>query len=34
MLTLSALFTVTFATAQGPEAEAIATSEIYSNVAA
>jgi outer membrane protein OmpA-like peptidoglycan-associated protein len=34
VLTLSALFTVTFATAQGPEAEAIATSETYSNVAA
>jgi len=32
-LALGALFTVTFATAQGPEAEAIETSEIYSNVA-
>ena len=34
VLTLSALFTVTFATAQGPEAEAIETSENYTSVAA
>ncbi|PTX63790.1 WD40 repeat protein [Kordia periserrulae] len=33
VLTSLALFTVTFATAQGPEAEAIGTSETYSNVA-
>lgn len=34
VLTSLALFTVTFATAQGPEAEAIETSDTYSNVAA
>lgn len=33
VLTSLALFTVTFATAQGPEAEAIGTSGTYSNVA-
>ncbi|WP_420571840.1 OmpA family protein [Kordia sp.] len=34
MLILLAFFTVTFANAQGPEAEAIETSETYSNVTA